>query len=291
MKMTLLHPVAFFLAVFLTTVSCPGFAETAFKVCADPLNPPYSTQAQDGFENKIAELFAKRLGQTLVYTWFPQRIGFLRNTLTAPMDEKSVDSKDFKCDVVMGMPEGSDMVLTTQPYYSSTYVLLIAQGRGWDDITDPRQLVTMPLQRQETLRIAMFDRGPGTEWLQKHDLLGQGVPYQSMSGDAGHNIAMQLDADFKAKKIDMAILWGPIASYLITHNQKHSYRIMAMPQTPGIRFEYSMSMAVRNGDKERKAKLDQLIRDNLLDLQKILDAYQIPRAAFPNATGHVGDDE
>ena len=91
------------------------YAET-FKVCADPLNPPYSDKAQTGFENKIAALFANSLNQELEYFWLPQRIGFLRNSLNAFTDENAVESKDFKCDIVMGMPEGSDMLLTTQPY-------------------------------------------------------------------------------------------------------------------------------------------------------------------------------
>ena len=118
------------LAIFFT----PTYAEDTFKVCADPLNPPYSTKNKDGFENKIAEFFAKELGQKVEYTWFAQRIGFIRNTLTAPVNERDVDSDQFKCDIVMGVPEGYDLALTTEPYYKSSYVLLIAKGRGWDDI-------------------------------------------------------------------------------------------------------------------------------------------------------------
>ncbi|WP_338040253.1 hypothetical protein [Methylocucumis oryzae] len=187
-------------ALALATISATGHTTEAFKVCADPLNPPYSTQKLDGFENKIAELFAKTLKQPLEYTWFPQRIGFIRNTLLAPIDEKAVDSKEFKCDVVMNVPEASDMTLNTQPYYRSTYVLLIAKGRGLDSIKEPEQLAQLPLQQQEQLKIAMFDRGPGTTWLQKNGLLDQGIPYQSMSGDEDNNIAMQLAKDFNSKK-------------------------------------------------------------------------------------------
>ena len=197
-------------------------AEETFKVCADPLNPPYSTDKQDGFENKIAELFAKKLGQKLEYTWFAQRIGFIRNTLTAPVNEAEVDSKNFKCDVVMGVPDGYDLTLNTQPYYQSTYVLLIAKGRGYDDIKDPAQLASLPLAQQEALKIAMFEKGPGTTWLQKNGLLDQGIPYQSMSGDSENNAAMQIDKDLKDKKIDMVILWGPMAAYVATQSPKDS---------------------------------------------------------------------
>jgi ABC-type amino acid transport substrate-binding protein len=180
----------------LTAIILPAFAKEKFKVCADPLNPPYSTKNKDGFENKIAELFARELGQSVEYTWFAQRIGFIRNTLTAPVNDWDADSDEFKCDIVMGVPAGYDLTLTTVPYYRSTYVLLIAKGRGWDDIKDAAQLTRQSLQRQESLKIAMFDRGPGAAWLQKNGLLDQGISYQSMSGDSENNVAMQIDKDF-----------------------------------------------------------------------------------------------
>lgn len=280
-----------FAGLCLAALSYSASAEEAFKVCADPLNPPYSSKQQDGFENKIAELFAKELGQKLEYTWFPQRIGFIRNTLTAPVNDKEVDSKEFKCDVVMNVPEGSDMTLTTEPYYRSTYVLLIAKGRGWDDITDTKQLVLMPLQRQEKLQIAMFDRSPGTTWMQKNGLLDQGIPYQSMSGDDENNVAMQLDKDLKAKKIDMVIVWGPLAGYIVSQSPKNSYTMIPMPSSQGIQFEFSMAMGVRNGDKARKAMLDKLIQSKSAEIKRIIAAYGIPLQEIPKVKKKKDDDD
>lgn len=251
-------------------------AEEKFKVCADPLNPPYSTDKQDGFENKIAELFAKKLGQKVEYTWFAQRIGFIRNTLTASVNDAEVDSKNFKCDVVMGVPDGYDLTLNTQPYYRSTYVLLIAKGRGYDEIKDAAQLTALPLAQQEKLKIAMFDRGPGTTWLQKNGLLDQGIPYQSMSGDSENNAAMQIDKDLKDKKIDMVILWGPMAAYITAQSPKDSYIMIPMQSTPGIQFDFAMAMGVRKPDKERKEVLDKLISENAAEIQAIIESYNIP---------------
>jgi quinoprotein dehydrogenase-associated probable ABC transporter substrate-binding protein len=260
----------------LATVVFTAHADEKFKVCADPLNPPYSTQKQDGFENKIAELFAKKLGQTVEYTWFAQRIGFIRNTLTASVNEAEVDSKNFKCDVVMGVPAGYDLTLNTNPYYQSTYVLLIAKGRGYDEIKDAAQLTTLPLQKQQALKIAMFDRGPGTTWLQKNGLLDQGVSYQSMSGDSENNVAMQIDKDLKAKKIDMVILWGPMAAYVSAQSPENSYTLIPMPSTPDIKFDFAMAMGVRKADKDRKEMLDKLIADNSAEIQAIIESYHIP---------------
>lgn len=83
------------------------------RVCADPNNLPYSNQAGEGFENRIAELMARSFDREIAYTFFPQTIGFVRNTLGAQL-----------CDVVIGITTTSALVQNTNPYYRSTYVLL-----------------------------------------------------------------------------------------------------------------------------------------------------------------------
>ena len=40
-----------------------------------PANLPFSNEAGEGFENKIAELFADELGRELQYTWYPDGAG------------------------------------------------------------------------------------------------------------------------------------------------------------------------------------------------------------------------
>ncbi len=261
-------------------------AEGKFKVCADPVNPPYSTKELTGYENKIAALFADQLGQELEFTWLPDRIGFIRNTLKAEND----NGEGYKCDVVMGVPAGFDLTDTTQPYFHSTYVLLIAKGRGWDDIKDSTQLANLPLERQGKLKIAMFDRGPGTEWLQKNGLLEQGVPYQSMSGDSEHNAAMQIEKDLRNKVIDMVILWGPMAGYVQSQAPKGSYIAIPMQSSPGMKFDFSIAMGVRQNDGQRKQQLNQLIENNLPKIQAIIADYNIPLLPIPVATPKDDDD-
>ncbi|MBL1262889.1 quinoprotein dehydrogenase-associated putative ABC transporter substrate-binding protein [Candidatus Methylomicrobium oryzae] len=278
------------ISAFLLGSVAPVHAKEKFKVCADPLNPPYSTKNKDGFENKIAELFAKKLGQKVEYTWFPQRIGFIRNTLNAPVNEKEVDSKEFKCDVVMNVPAGSDMALTTEPYYQSTYVLLIAKGRGFDNIKSAQQLAELPVERQDAAKIAMFDRGPGTAWLQKHGMLEMSIPYQSMSGDEDNNVAMEIDRDLKAKKINMVIVWGPIAGYIVSHGPKNGYTVIPMHSEPGIPFEFAMAMGVRNGDKERQQLLNKLIAENKKEIQRIIESYHIPLTEIKKTAKPKDDD-
>jgi len=168
-------------------------------------------------------------------------------------------------------------------------VLLIAKGRGWDDIKDPAQLVDLPLQKQESLKIAMFDQGPGTTWLQKNGLLDQGIPYQSMSGDDENNVAMQIDKDLKSGKIDMVILWGPMAGYVITNSPKNSYAIIPMKSSPGLKFDFAMAMGVRNGDKARKATLDKLIANKSKEIQAFIEGYDVPLLPIQKKPAHNDD--
>ena len=100
------------------------------RVCADPNNMPFSTDKGEGFENKLAELLADKLGKGLSYSWYPQATGFVRNTLAA-----------HKCDVIMGVPQGDDLVQVTNPYYRTAYALVFKQGQGLegvDTLGDPR---------------------------------------------------------------------------------------------------------------------------------------------------------
>ena len=251
----------------------PGRAasDENFRVCADPVNPPFSDRQDRGFENKIAHLFAEKLGRSVAYTWFPQRIGFIRNTLKSWDEEQG----RFLCDYVMGVPAHYDLTITTKPYYHSVYALIYAKGRGWDDIKSPGDLSAIDEQRKQRLRIAMFDRGPGTSWIVKHGLVKQGVPYQSMPGDANINPAIEIERDLKQGVIDMAILWGPMAGY-IDMNNPQAFTMLPMPTEPGIKFDYAIAMGVRHPDKARRDELDRLIVELSDQIDSILREYHVP---------------
>ena len=121
----------------------------------------------------------------------------------------------------------------------------------------------------------MFDRGPGTSWLQKSGLLEQGVPYQSLTGDNEHNVAMQIDQDLRSGKIDMVVLWGPMAAYVQSQSPKDSYIAIPMPSSAGLKFDYSIAMAVRQGDNKRKQLLNELISKNQDKINAIISGYGI----------------
>src|SRR4051812_33060929 len=115
--------------LFLFIVESVGGAERELRVCADPNNLPFSNERGEGFENKIAELAARELGARLQYTWWAQRRGFVRSTV-----------REGLCDVVVGVPAGFDPLLTTKPYYRSTYVFVSRRARhlALKSLDDPR---------------------------------------------------------------------------------------------------------------------------------------------------------
>jgi len=245
--------------------------EGVFKVCADPNNPPLSLENGQGYENKIAHLFADALGQKLEYTWFPQRLGFIRNTLKA----KIPDTETYKCDVVMGVPDGFEIAATTRPYYRSTYVLVLLKGGALDTVKAPNDLDRLPEEVRSKLRIAMFDGAPGTTWLLNHGLITRGIPYQTMTGDTSENTAQVLLRDFTEKKLDMVIIWGPMAAYL-AKEKPGMFELIPMASEPGLRFDFAMSMGVRIPDKERKKLLDDLIEKKGAEIEAILKDYGVP---------------
>jgi len=158
----ILAAVALFVALsMLLPADSPAQGSRAtLRVCADPNNLPYSNERLEGFENKIVELIAREFGATPVFTWWPDRRGFIRNTLRAN-----------QCDVVMGVPNGYDQVRWTQPYYRSTYAFVYArngdfQVRSWDD----------PALRRA--RIGVVAATPPGDAMIKKGLMGNVVSYR-----------------------------------------------------------------------------------------------------------------
>ena len=129
---------------------------TALKVCADPHDLPSSDEGLQGYENKIAQLFAFYLKLPIEYTWFPQRMGFIRNTLRST----STQGGGFKCDIVMSVPANFELAATTKPYYRSSWVMVYVKGRGLDDVRLAQDLAGLPAERKKALRIGLFDRSP-----------------------------------------------------------------------------------------------------------------------------------
>ena len=248
---------------------------TALKVCADPFMLPFSNRKEQGFENKIAELFAQKLGVEVQYEFFPQRIGFIRNTLKA----ESESGTGYKCDLVMSAPVNFERAAATDPYYTSSYALVLARGRGMDTVTAPEMLIEL-VKNGLKIKIGVTDRGQDQFWVFRHGLMGSAVPYQGQTGDPEVHPGLTLTEDLIAGKIDAAIIWGPTIGYFAkTLEGGRDIIILPLrddPSSPLLKFEFTVAMAVRYGEKEWKDKVNQLIAENQAEIDAILEDYGVP---------------
>lgn len=252
--------------------SPPPAADNVLRVCADPNNMPLSNRNGEGFENRIAELLARQLGWKLEYTWFPQRMGFIRNTLRA----RDPDLDRFKCDLVMGVPVGYELTLTTPPYYHSTWAMVIPKGKGLDDIHAPDDLLKIDPARLKKLRFGLVARTPPTDWLLKNNLFDQSAAIPPQSGDPEAYPGELIEKELAAGHFDIAFAWGPIAGYFAKHAQPPGMLVAPFPPTPDIQFDFKIAMGVRFGEKEWRDRIAGLIAANKKEIDAILLSYGIP---------------
>lgn len=244
----------------------PG--QEAVRVCADGYNLPYSNKEGEGFDNKIAELLGEELGIPVEYYWFPQRIGFSRNTI------KNVDPETgkFRCDLAMSVPEHTDFIKPTKPYWSSIEAMVYRSGEGYElkTIED----VARVSKEGEPLRIGLFDRGVATKKLIDLGLGNQIEYYQMMPGDARVNAGRIVEDALANGEVDVAFLWGPIAAYYAS--------VSDVPMTVqplnelGEAMIFSFSMGTRYQDKKWNELLNKFIDKRRDDINAIIAEYNFP---------------
>ena len=241
------------------------------KVCQDPANMPFSNDKGEGLENRIAELFAGSLGVPVKYYSYPQRFAFVRNTL-----RYKLPGEDFRCDVMLGVPAGFDQVSGTKPYYRSTYALVFPKGKGLDGVKTGEDFLRLDPATLKALKIGLYDKSPGSKWLARHDLVDQGVPYATVDVVAEHYPGWMIDNDLVKGKIDVAILWGPVAAYYASKIKDMELVVVPLKSEPGIKFDFEIAMGVRYGEPEWKKQIETLIDRHKDDLDRILKAYHVP---------------
>lgn len=228
-----------------------------FRVCADPHDLPFSNQAGEGFENKLAELFASKLGEPASYTFFPQVIGFVRNTLNA-----------LRCDVVMGDVVGDDLMQTTNPYYRTTYALVFKPGNGLDGID------TLEDPRLNGKHIGIIAGTPPSNVLVQQGLMALARPY-ALTVDTRIEVPSQIMVnDIAAGQIDAGVLWGPIAGYYAQHATPRLTVVPLLKEQS--RMDFRIAMGVRHSDQDWKRKLNRIITENQPEIDRILQQYGVP---------------
>lgn len=243
----------------------------AFRPCIDPSNLPFANEKGEGFENRIAALFAGKLGLPVQNYALPQRMNFIRNTL-----RYKLPGQDFRCDIVMSVPADYDQASATAPYYRSTYVLVYPKGKGLDQVRTGAHLFALSPDLRNKLTIGIYDKSPASAWLVKHGMEAQAKPYQMLSPDPDQYPGSIIDKDLAQGKIDAAIVWGPIAGYYAKRVTNVALAVIPLKSEPGVKFDYEIAMGVRHGEREWKATVEKLIAENQAAITAILREYGVP---------------
>ena len=241
-------------------------AARVLRICADPNNLPFSNDALQGFENEIAELLSRTLDARLEYTWWPQRRGFVRNTLNTG-----------SCDIIMGVPSRFEMAATTRPYYRSTYVFVTrsdtAAPTSFDD----------PLLTRTRIGVHLIgDDGANTPPV--HALSARGIIKNvrgySIYGDyRTPNPPAALIEAVARGDMDVAVAWGPLAGYFARRQTVALTLTPVSPQSdsPALPFVFDISMGVARQNTALLAELNQFIERHRAELDRILRDYGVPR--------------
>ncbi len=229
------------------------------RVCSDPANMPFSNQAGQGFENKIAEVVADELKLPLEYTWFPQATGFVRQTLFAK-----------RCDLIIGYAQGDDLVLNSNHYYRSSYVLVHRRGQGLDGVD---QLGDARLRGK---RLGIVAGTPPADIMAILGLMEKARPYPLTVDRRFESPAERMIADIRTGEIDAGILWGPIGGYFAARGGEKLTVTPLLRETTGPRMTYRITFGMRNQEDDWKHRLNEVIVRRQGDIDAVLLDYGVP---------------
>jgi quinoprotein dehydrogenase-associated probable ABC transporter substrate-binding protein len=256
---------SFQVASLLLIAAEPAAAQTGdvvdrnqLKVCADPSNLPFSNERKEGFENKIAELIGAELGLKVDYSWFPQVIGFVRNTLRAHL-----------CDLVMGTVAGDEIMQTTNPYYFTTYVMFYRSDKAFtfEGLQDPSLT---------NLRLGVVAGTPPADLLVRHDLMSHTRPYALNVDTRAESPTHQMVQDVVDGTIDVGFLWGPIAAYYRKRDDLPLSLVPLKDEPGAARMEYHIAMGVRGNEPEWRRRINAAILKRQDAITAILRDYGVP---------------
>lgn len=244
---------------------------TVLRVCQDPNNLPFSNEQQEGIENRLAELFGEKLGVPVEYFSFPQRLAFVRNTI-----RYRLPGEDYRCDIMMGVPERFGQVSTTSAYYRSTYALVYRKGGPLDGVSNSAEFIERARTALKPERLGIHDKSPASAYLDKYSLTQVARLYPTMSPDPESYPGQLIERDLVDGVIDAAIVWGPVAGYYGNRIEEPELVVVPLVSEPGVRFDFSIAMGVRYGEPQWKGVVQRFLDEARPEIMAILREFNVP---------------
>jgi quinoprotein dehydrogenase-associated probable ABC transporter substrate-binding protein len=227
------------------------------RVCADGNNMPFSNEAGEGFENRIAEMMAEDLGVELRYVFAPQIMGFVRNTLQLRV-----------CDVIIGVVAGYELVQNTNSYFRSTYAVVTPEDSDLEvaNLTDEALLGR---------RIGVVTDTPPVVPLRQAG--AQVKSYHLMVDTRAINPVREAIEDVAEGVTEAAVVWGPIAGWFaLQHDPPLKVVPLGVPDASGARLDFRITMGIRRNEPLWKDWINDFIERRQDEINQILVEYGVP---------------
>jgi len=274
------------LSTFFLAMPLQAQERSVLRVCADPNNLPFSNEAREGFENRLADIVARELDLPIEYTWFPQRRGFTRNTLRA-----KVQGGGYKCDLIMGVPASFELGIPTAPYYRSTYALVYPKGRGLDGVQTGDDFVNLESTVRDKLRVGVFAGTAGSLWLAQNGMHAQMVALPALEADPNAYPGRIIENDLARGDLDAVVIWGPIGGYFAQHGKDVDMVVVPLESIEGLKFDFAISSAVRYGESDWKDQIEAIYSARGDEIEALLAEYGVPLLPIGDVPRGDEDDD
>ncbi|MCS3902150.1 mxaJ protein [Methylohalomonas lacus] len=253
-----------------TPVIAQAESET-LRVCAAEDEMPYSNSSGDGFENEVAKVIADELDWKVDFVWLDRAAIFLVKDLLEPGN----------CDVVMGLDADDPRVLTSDPYYKSSYVFVYRKDSGltikdWES-PDLKKVQNFAITAHSPAEAALREIGKYESNLNyMYSLIG----YKSRRNEYVRYEPAKMISEVINGNAGVAIIWGPSAGRYVK-NSSVPLEVQPVPdyqtgEGENIRFTYEQSLAVRKNDIDLMKKLNRALEQARPQIHKVLKAEGVP---------------
>ncbi len=228
----------------------PAAAADIFRVCADPDNLPFSSNAASGDKGmyvELAELVAAKLGQPIEFVWWytQNQRRALRNTI-----------QKGECDATFALPANTDWrargVQKSTAFLDVGYAVVAAQGTSITSLESLKgKRIALQFSSTPHILFSMMDGFTTTTHKEPEEIFGM----------------------LAKGETDVGILWGPVAGY--ANKTKHQNRWQITPVT-GMDLSGQVVVGVRAGAEGLKARIDTALGELKPEIGKLAEKYGFP---------------